>query len=106
MDRYTSTSPIYDSSFAKYDEYDIIIEIYAPKWTQGLYMTQLSDYDTAEQEVLLNSNDIYIINQNNVIDKNGKPKTILEGLLLSKNRECYQEKIKQQSQIKIEGMEL
>lgn len=32
---YTSTSPLYDSSFAKYDEYDTVMEIYAPKGTQG-----------------------------------------------------------------------
>lgn len=87
---YTSTSPLYDSSFAKYDEYDTVMEIYAPKGTQGAYITQLSDYDNAEQEVLLNSNEIYVVGaQSGVVDKNGKSKTVLQGLLLSKERECY-----------------
>ena len=89
---YTSTSPLYQSSFAKYDDYDTVMEIYAPKGTQGTYITQLSDYDSAEQEVLLNSNDIYIIAaQNGVVDQNGKTKTVLKGVLLSKERECYKD---------------
>lgn len=89
---YTSTSPLYDSSFAKYDEYDTVMEIYAPKGTQGAYITQLSDYDSVEQEVLLNPNDIYVVGaQSGVIDKNGKSKTVLQGLLLSKERECYKD---------------
>lgn len=68
------------------------MEIYAPKWTQGAYITQLSDYDSVEQEVLLNPNDIYVVGaQSGVIDKNGKSKTVLQGLLLSKERECYKD---------------
>lgn len=96
---YTSTSPLYDSSFAKYDEYDTVMEIYAPKGTQGAYITQLSDYDNVEQEVLLNPNDIYVVGaQNSVIDKNGRSKTVLQGLLLSKDRECYRGIDQQKSQ--------
>lgn len=87
---YISTSPLYDSSFAKYDEYDTVLEIYAPKGTQGAYIMHLSDYDDVEQEVLLNPNNIYILNaQTGIIDKNGKSKTVLTGLLLSRERECY-----------------
>lgn len=94
---YTSTSPLYNSSFAKYDDYDTVIEIYAPKGTQGLYITQLSDYDNAEQEILLNSNDIYVVGaQKGIIDQNGRTKTVLKGLLLSKERECYKGIAKQQ----------
>lgn len=94
---YTSTSPLYESSFAKYDDYDTVMEIYAPKGTQGSYITQLSDYDSAEQEVLLNPNDIYVVNaQSGVIDQNGRTKTVLKGLLLSKERECYKGIDKQQ----------
>lgn len=89
---YTSTSPLYQSSFAKYDDYDTVMEIYAPKGTQGTYITQLSDYDSAEQEVLLNPNDIYVIDaQKGVVDQNGKTKTVLKGVLLSKERECYKD---------------
>lgn len=94
---YTSTSPLYNSSFAKYDDYDTVMEIYAPKGTQGSYMTQLSDYDNVEQEVLLNPNDIYVVDaQKGVIDQNGRKKTVLKGLLLSKERECYKDIDKQQ----------
>lgn len=94
---YTSTSPLYQSSFAKYDDYDTVMEIYAPKGTQGTYITQLSDYDSAEQEILLNPNDIYVIDaQKGVVDQNGKTKTVLKGILLSKERECYKD-IGQQS---------
>lgn len=89
---YTSTSPLYQSSFAKYDDYDTVMEIYAPKGTQGTYITQLSDYDSAEQEVLLNPNDIYVIDaRKGVVDQNGKTKTVLKGILLSKERECYKD---------------
>ena len=96
---YTSTSPLYASSFAKYDEYDTVMEIYAPKGTQGAYITQLSDYDSVEQEILLNPNDIYVVGaQSGVIDKNGKSKTVLQGLLLSKERECYKGIDQQKSQ--------
>ena len=94
---YTSTSPLYQSSFAKYDDYDTVMEIYAPKGTQGTYITQLSDYDSAEQEILLNPNDIYVIDaQKGVVDQNGKTKTVLKGILLSKERECYKGIDKQQ----------
>lgn len=87
---YTSTSLLYNSSFAKFDDYDTVMEIYAPKGTQGLYMTLLSDYDNTEQEILLNPNNIYVMDvQKGVVDPNGKTKTILKGLLLSKERECY-----------------
>lgn len=88
----TSTSPLYDSSFAKYDDYDTVFEIYAPQGSRGSYITELSAYDNAEQEVLLNPNDLYIINvKKGVIDKNGKVKNVLQALALSKDRECYKE---------------
>lgn len=89
---YTSTSPIYDSSFAKYDEYDTVMELYVPKGTKGAYITPFSDYDSTEQEVLLDSNDVFFIDiQTGVVDKNGKTKNVLKGIVLSKNRECYKD---------------
>lgn len=88
----TSTSPLYDSSFASLDEYDTVFEIYAPQGTRGSYIAELSAYDSTEQEVLLNPNDLYITGvQTGVIDKNGKTKNILQALCLSKDRECYKE---------------
>ena len=45
----------------------------------------------------LNPNDIYVVDaQKGVIDQNGRSKTVLKGLLLSKERECYKGIDKQQ----------
>lgn len=88
----TSTSPLYDSSFASLDEYDTVFEIYAPKGSRGSYIAELSAYDKTEQEVLLNPNDLYITDvQTGVVDKNGRTKNVLQALCLSKDRECYKE---------------
>lgn len=88
----TSTSPLYDSSFAKYDNYDTVFEIYVPEGSRGSYITELSAYDNSEQEILLNPNDLYITNvQQGIIDKNGKTKNVLQALALSKDKECYKE---------------
>lgn len=87
---YSSTSPIYDTSFAKYDDYDVVYDIYAPKGTQGTSITPFSSYGTAEEEVLLNSNDLYITDVvPGVVDKNGRTKTVLKSLMLSKDKTCY-----------------
>lgn len=95
----TSTSPLYDSSFASLDDYDTVFEIYAPKGSRGSYIAELSAYDKTEQEVLLNPNDLYITGvQMGVTDKNGKTKNILQALCLSKDRECYKEIMQQQDQ--------
>lgn len=86
----TSTSLLYDTSFARQDGKDAVIEIYAPKGSIGAYIAGLSGYDKAEQEVLLNPNDLYITGvQTGVVDKNGKTKNVLQALCLSKDRECY-----------------
>lgn len=87
---YSSTSPIYDTSFAKYDDYDVVYDIYAPKGTQGTSITPFSSYGTAEEEVLLNSNDLYITDVVlGVVDKNGRTKTVLKSVMLSKDKTCY-----------------
>lgn len=87
---YSSTSPIYDTSFAKYDDYDVVYDIYAPKGTQGTSITPFSSYGTAEEEVLLNSNDLYITDVvPGVVDKNGRTKTVLKSVMLSKDKTCY-----------------
>lgn len=89
---YTSTSPMYDSSFAKYDEYDTVMELYVPKGTKGTYINSFSDYNNTEQEVLLDSNDVFFIDiQTGVVDKNCRTKNILKGIVLSKDRECYKD---------------
>lgn len=87
---YSSTSPIYDTSFAKYDDCDVVYDIYAPKGTQGISITPFSSYGTAEEEVLLNSNDLYITDVvPGVVDKNGRTKTVLKSVMLSKDKTCY-----------------
>lgn len=87
---YSSTSPIYDSSFAKYDDYDVVYDIYAPKGTQGTSITPFSSYGTAEEEILLNANDVYITDvRQNVVDQNGRTKIVLKALMLSKDKRCY-----------------
>ena len=86
----TSTSPLYDSSFASLDEYDSVFEIYTPKGSRGSYIAELSAYDKTEQEVLLNPNDLYITGvQTGVVDKNGRTKNVLQAICLSKDKECY-----------------
>lgn len=87
---YSSTSPLYDTSFAKYDDYDVVFDIYAPKGTRGISVTPFSSYGTAEQEVLLNSNDLYITDViPGIVDKNGRTKTVCKSLMLSKDKSCY-----------------
>lgn len=95
----TSTSPLYDSSFASLDDYDTVFEIYIPKGSRGAYIAELSAYDKTEQEVLLNPNDLFITGvQRGVIDKNGRTKNVLQALCLSKDRECYKGIEQQQDQ--------
>lgn len=97
----TSTSPLYDSSFASLDDYDTVFEIYVPQGTRGAYIAELSAYDKTEQEVLLNPNDLYITGvQTGVTDKNGRTKNVLQALCLSKDRECYKEIEQTQEQAK------
>lgn len=97
----TSTSPLYDSSFASLDEYDTVFEIYAPKGSRGSYIAELSAYDKTEQEVLLNPNDLYITDvQTGVVDKN-----VLQALCLSKDRECYKEVEQQKNEQPSKGYE-
>ncbi len=102
----TSTSPLYDSSFASLDEYDTVFEIYTPKGSRGSYIAELSAYDKTEQEVLLNPNDLYITDvQTGVVDKNGKAKNVLQVLCLSKDRKCYKEIEEQRTEQKSNSFE-
>ncbi len=85
---YISTSPLYDSSFAKYDDYNTVIEILVPSGSKGIYIMPLSDYDTAEQEILFGPSNLHYVDiRRGVIDKNGKLKTIVKAILISKEKE-------------------
>lgn len=89
---YSSTSPIYDASFAKYDDCNVVFDIYAPKGTQGVSIKPFSYYGDVEEEILLNSNDLYITDViQDVLDKNGQTKTVLKSLLLSKDKTGYKD---------------
>lgn len=86
---YTSTSMLYETSFARYLGYPIVFKILAPKASQGFNITPISDFHY-ENEVLLNSNDLFIIDCNeNFVDEKGYKKILFTALLLSKDRECY-----------------
>ena len=88
---YTSTTPVYESSFAKYDEYNTVIEMNIPKGTQGIDITRFSDYDSVENEILLNDNDLTVFEtKKGIIDKNEKSKNIIKGYALSKDRSGYE----------------
>ncbi len=90
---YISTSPLYDSSFAKYDDYDTVLELFVPSGSKGIFITPLSDYDTVEQEVLFGPSNIYYTDvQHGVIDKNGKLKTIVKAILVSKDKDLQKSK--------------
>ena len=85
---YISTSPLYDSSFAKYDDFNTVIEILVPSGSKGIYITPLSDYDTAEHEVLFGHSNLHYTDiRSGVIDKNGKLKTIVKAILTSKEKD-------------------
>ena len=87
---YSSTSPLYDASFAKYDNRELVFDIYAPKGTQGISVMPFSSYGKDEQEVLLNANDLFITDIiPSVVDKNGQTKIVCKALLLSKDKSCY-----------------
>lgn len=89
---YTSTSPFYDTSFAKYEDYDIVFEIKVPAGTEGKFISQFSYYGDTESEFLLNPNNLYITDINNrYTDRYGKVKTIVSAICLSKNLEHYKD---------------
>lgn len=87
---FMSTSLSYDSSEAQYDDYDVVLEMYVPKGTYGRSVTEFLDYENSEDEVLLSESDLYVLDiQSDVNDKNGRNKTILKVLTLSRNKKVY-----------------
>jgi len=76
---YTSTSPEYESSFAKYEDYNVVLKMHAPEGTHGIALEPFSDYDSVEKEVLLGANRLEVSNVSDVIDNDGNDKTLVEG---------------------------
>lgn len=84
---YLSTSSYIGSSFAHFPKNDIILEIFAPRGSQGFDISPFSNF-TYENELLFNSCDLFILG-NKDIKHVGEQKTLLSCLLISKERECY-----------------
>lgn len=83
---YSSTSLLFNSCYGYYSNTHVTLKLYTPKGTEGLDVTNFSNFDT-ENEILLNSNEVYIMDY-----KEYSPGCImLTGLVLSKNIECYKD---------------
>ena len=87
---FTSTSLLYDNSFAPYPDHEIVFKIFAPKGTLGRNLVPYSFY-SGEYEVLLNTNDLYILDCKEKRDRDGNKKVVYTALVLSKDRECYKD---------------
>ena len=91
---FTSTSLIYNSSFAgslNENDYPVYLQIYVPKGSEGMNISPFSKY-SYEHEFLCNANDLHIFDvDKNYIDENGNNKILLKCLLLSKDKECYKD---------------
>lgn len=84
---YTSTSLRYDMCFASKSYRNLILKILVPKGSQGMDISNFSSYES-EEEILFNSNDIYLIDYDYVDDVN---QHCFTALLLSKDRSCYKD---------------
>lgn len=76
---YTSTSPEYESSFAKYDDYNVVLKMHAPEGIHGIALEPFSDYDSVEKEVLLGANKLEVSSVSDVVNDNGNDKVLIEG---------------------------
>ena len=74
---YTSTSPTYETSFAKYEDYNVVIEMQIQKGTHGIDLAPFSDYDSVESEILIGPNKLEVSTIQSTIDHNGNEKIIL-----------------------------
>lgn len=74
---YTSTSPTYDTSFAKYPDYNVVLEMQISAGTHGIDLTPFSDYDSAESEVLIGPNKLDVSTIQSTMDHNGNEKIIV-----------------------------
>lgn len=96
---FTSTSTEYATSFAKYQNYDTILEIFAPKGTQVLNVSEFSDYGDVENEFLLKSIKMFIYDVNpNIIDENNNKKVLLKCVAVSQDKSFYKSNEKEQIQ--------
>ena len=84
-DGYTSTSLRYDVCFANRAFKTLCLRILVPKGTQGVDISNFSSYGF-EEEVLFNSNDLFLIDYKYNTDLN---QHFFTAFMLSKDRECY-----------------
>ena len=76
---YMSTSPGYNTSYAMYDKYPVVLEIIAPKGTPGAYINQISSSYNKENEFLLARGTALTLNDVCLIkDINGKKKILVK----------------------------
>lgn len=89
---FTSTSYREKNMFRELNaDNSVIIKIFVPKGSQGLDIAGFSKYPY-EYEILFNSNDLLIFDfDEHFIDSDGKEKTLLHAMLLSKDRSCYKD---------------
>lgn len=80
----TSTSKDYDRSFCHRKNCDFIFEIKVPKGSKGIDMEALSEYGTAESEVLLAQNEFLIEKVEYREDNRGQMKYFAECTLIQK----------------------
>lgn len=86
-DGFVSTTPFYNSSFAKYESYNTVFEIYISEGTLGLDINRFSDYSNVENEILLNNFDLYIFDVKlNITDENLLIKNIIKGYAVSRTK--------------------
>ena len=89
---FTSTSFRENNMFRELNaDNSVLIKIFVPKGSQGLEIAGFSKYPY-EYEILFNSNDLLLFDyDDNFVDKDGKTKTLLHAMLLSKDRNCYKD---------------
>ena len=92
-DSFMSTSLGYGTSFAKYDEYNVVFEIKVPKEAKGFYGTSVSTYGSDEDELLLKDARVVLGKVNpNFIDEKGKQKILIEAEVIPNELENKKEK--------------
>ena len=81
---YMSTSPGYDTSFAKLSHYPVVLDITAPTGTKGAYINQISGFYNLENELLLARDTTLRITEilPPAVDTNGNYKIVVKCVII------------------------
>ncbi len=81
---YMSTSPGYDTSFAKLSHYPVVLDITAPTGTKGAYINQISGFYNLENELLLARDTTLRITEilPPAVDTNGNDKIVVKCVII------------------------